>query len=226
MSPEQNSPEKPRDRRAFNAYRHGLTGQVLVIAPADEQPYKDHCRGIHQSMAPVGGLEIDLVQQIADDRWRMKRAIRHRKRRPRPRTEPIPTTPSPATEQVDVALAQGRVWNEQKKDLNLLTLYENRIQRRIEKNIALVLQAPAGPPRGPPGNRRTGRYLRRNIRLSPRSPAPQFCLFQGPNPTPRRPPQTPRGSPQTGPEGRLNPSPTPNPHPNPRFSRPPRAKRV
>ncbi len=39
-------------------------------------------------------------------------------------------------EQVDVALAQGRVWNEQKKDLNLLTLYENRIQRRIEKNTA------------------------------------------------------------------------------------------
>jgi len=42
---------KPRDHRAFNAYRHGLTGQVLVIAPADEQPYKKHWRAIHQSMS-------------------------------------------------------------------------------------------------------------------------------------------------------------------------------
>ncbi len=140
MSPETNTETpKPRDRRAFNAYRHGLTGQVLVIAPSDEQPYKEHCRGIHQSMAPVGGLEIDLVQQIADDRWRMNRAsaiessvlvrgLNH------------PDDAVSGTEQVDVALAKGRVWGEQKKDLNLLTLYENRIQRRIEKNVALVLQ--------------------------------------------------------------------------------------
>ena len=137
MSPEQNSPEKPRDKRAFNAYRHGLTGQVLVIAPSDEQPYKDHCHSIHQSMAPVGGLEIDLVQQIADDCWRMKRAsaiesavlVRGLNK---------PDDALSGNEQVDVALAQGRIWKEQKKDLNLLTLYENRIQRRIEKNIALV----------------------------------------------------------------------------------------
>ena len=66
--------------------------------------------------------------------------LRHRKRRPRPRPQPTQTTPISGNEQVDVALAQGRVWGEQKKDLNLLTLYENRIQRRIEKNIALVRQ--------------------------------------------------------------------------------------
>ncbi len=140
MSPEQNSTDpKPRDKRAFNAYRHGLTGQVLVIAPSDEQPYKDHCRGIHQSMAPVGGLETGLVQQIADDCWRMKRASAIESA-VLVRGLNNPDDAISGNEQVDVALAQGRVWNEQKKDLNLLTLYENRIQRRIEKNIALVRQ--------------------------------------------------------------------------------------
>jgi hypothetical protein len=138
-SPELNTPEKPRDKRAFNAYRHGLTGQVLVIAPSDEQPYKDHCQSIHQSFAPVGGMEIDLVQQIADDRWRMKRASAIESAVVvRGLNEPDDAVSG--NEQVDVALAQGRVWKEQKKDLNLLTLYESRIQRRIEKNIALVLQ--------------------------------------------------------------------------------------
>ena len=141
MSPEQTdqtiSEPKPRDRRAFNAYRHGLTGHVLVIAPADEQPYKDHCQSIHQYYAPVGGMEIDLVQQIADDRWRMKRASAIESAVV-VRGLNDPDDANSGNEQVDVALAQGRVWGEQKKDLNLLTLYEGRIQRRIEKNMALV----------------------------------------------------------------------------------------
>ncbi|MDR3703449.1 MAG: hypothetical protein P4L56_27620 [Candidatus Sulfopaludibacter sp.] len=140
MSPEQNPVEpKPRDKRAFNAYRHGLTGHVLVIAPSDEQPYKDHCQGIHQYFAPVGGMEIDLAQQIADDRWRMKRACAMESAVV-VRGLNQPDDAQSGNEQVDVALAMGRVWGEQKKDLNLLSLYESRIQRRIEKNTALLLQ--------------------------------------------------------------------------------------
>ena len=27
---------KPRDPRALNAYRHGLTGQVLIMTPEDQ----------------------------------------------------------------------------------------------------------------------------------------------------------------------------------------------
>ncbi|MDR3702406.1 MAG: hypothetical protein P4L56_22350 [Candidatus Sulfopaludibacter sp.] len=143
MSPEQTEQttleSKPRDKRAFNAYRHGLTGHVLVIAPSDEQPYKDHCQSIHQYWAPVGGMEIDLAQQIADDRWRMKRACAMESALV-VRGLNQPDDAQSGNEQVDVALAMGRVWGEQKKDLNLLSLYESRIQRRIEKNIALLLQ--------------------------------------------------------------------------------------
>ncbi|MDR3702171.1 MAG: hypothetical protein P4L56_21170 [Candidatus Sulfopaludibacter sp.] len=140
MSPEKSEVEtKPRDKRAFNAYRHGLTGQVLIIAPSDEQPYKDHCQSIHQYLAPVGGLEIDLAQQIADDRWRMKRAAAIESS-VLVRGLNQPDDALSGNEQVDVALATGRVWGEQKKDLNLLSLYEGRIQRRVEKNVALILQ--------------------------------------------------------------------------------------
>ena len=84
-------------------------------------------------------MEIDLVQQIADDRWRMKRASAIESS-VLVRGLNDPDDAVSGNEQVDVALAQGRVWGEQKKDLNLLTLYESRIQRRIEKNLALVLQ--------------------------------------------------------------------------------------
>jgi hypothetical protein len=140
MSPEESvlAPSKPRDKRAFNAYRHGLTGQVIVIAPSDEKPYKDHCQSIHQSWAPVGGMEIDLAQQIADDRWRMKRASAIESS-VLARGLNQPDDALSGNEQVDIALGMGRVWGEQKKDLNLLTLYESRIQRRIDKNVALLL---------------------------------------------------------------------------------------
>src|ERR1017187_5721823 len=75
MSPEPiTTAPKPRDPRALNAYRHGLTGQVVIMTPADQVAYDKHCQGIHQSLAPEGGMETSLVQSIADDRWRLQRA--------------------------------------------------------------------------------------------------------------------------------------------------------
>ena len=68
-----NSIETARPR-ALNAYGHGLTGQVLILTPEDEAAYKAHCHGIHECYAPVGGMEIELVEEIADDRWRLKHA--------------------------------------------------------------------------------------------------------------------------------------------------------
>ena len=65
---------KPRDRRALSAYRHGLTGQIQLFTEADRAAYQKHCQGYHQSLAPRGPIEIDLVQSVADDRWRLKHA--------------------------------------------------------------------------------------------------------------------------------------------------------
>src|ERR1017187_1941523 len=68
------SEPKPRDRRALNAYRHGLTGQVLILTPDDQAAYLKHSQGIHESLAPEGAFETGLVQSVADDRWRLARA--------------------------------------------------------------------------------------------------------------------------------------------------------
>ena len=137
--PKQSPEQKPCDKRVFNAYRHGLTGHVLIITPADEQPYKDHCQGIHQYFAPVGGMEIDLVQQIADDRWRMKNAAAW-EAAIITRGLNRPDDALSGNEQVDALLAAGRVWDEKNKEMDRLSLYENRIQRRVERNVALFRQ--------------------------------------------------------------------------------------
>jgi hypothetical protein len=129
---------KPRTR-AFNAYRHGLTGHVLVIEPADQVAYDKHCRGIRESLAPSGALETDLVQSVADDRWRLKRAAAIESNIfALGLNEPDHVTAHNG--EIDTALAMARTWLESSKDIQLLALYESRIQRRVEKNLALVRQ--------------------------------------------------------------------------------------
>jgi hypothetical protein len=125
---------KPRDRRALSAYRHGLTGQIQLFTDADRAAYEKHCQGYHQSLAPRGPVEIDLVQAVADDRWRLKHAAS---------LEsgifadgiPQPDEVTSGNAEVDTALAQARVWISKGGNLQLLGLYESRIQRRFEKNM-------------------------------------------------------------------------------------------
>jgi hypothetical protein len=130
---------KPRDGRALSAYRHGLTGQIHIFTPADQVAYDKHCQGYHQSLAPQGHVETDLVQSIADDRWRLKRAAA---------LEAaifaegitLPDEVVSGHPEIDSALAHGRVWLAKGGNLQLLSLYESRIQRRFERNMAQLRQ--------------------------------------------------------------------------------------
>ena len=135
----ENIETKPkRDPRALNAYRHGLTGQIVITTPADQVAFDRHCQGIHTSLAPVGALETGLAQSVAEDRWRLNRAAA------------IENTlfaygVSQAADlahhpEVDAAFAQAQAWLANGKQISLITLYEGRIQRRIEKNLALLRQ--------------------------------------------------------------------------------------
>jgi hypothetical protein len=131
---------KPRDPRILNAYRHGLTGQIHIFTPEDRVAYEKHCLGIRESLAPTGALEADLAQSIAEDRWRLKRAaVLKSSIFARGIAEPDDVTTG--NSEVDTAFAQARVWLVKSKDLQLLSLYENRIQRRVEKNIQLLRQS-------------------------------------------------------------------------------------
>lgn len=57
---------------------------------------------------------------------------------PEYRIAPAARSGDSSSSQVDAALAPSRAWGERQKDLNLLTLYESRIQRNIDKNYALL----------------------------------------------------------------------------------------
>jgi hypothetical protein len=124
-----------RKRSSLNAFRHGLTGQIVIHTPEDEEAFKKHCDGIREALAPVGALEIDLAQAIAEDRWRLNRArALENSIFALGQTEHL--LPDSGHPEVATALAQGRTWMDHAHELHLLTTYENRIRRSVEKNTA------------------------------------------------------------------------------------------
>jgi len=126
----------------LNAYRHGLTGQIHLLTVDEHKALEQHCTGIHESLEPVGALEIELAQSIAEDHWRLKRAraietgifaagvlgqLGHPYGGIREDAAQVP---------IDEALSKAHTWIAQSENFQLLALYEQRIHRAIEKNMA------------------------------------------------------------------------------------------
>ncbi len=57
----------------YNAVRHGLTGQAILLPTEDAARYQAHCDAYHKELKPVGAFEATLVQAIADHDWRLAR---------------------------------------------------------------------------------------------------------------------------------------------------------
>jgi hypothetical protein len=130
-------PKPQGDPRTLNAYRHGLTGHVRFTTPADEQAYKKHCAGYLEDYAPKGATETDLAQSLADGRWRMKRAAQM-ENAIMAITLGQPDQMKCAPEEAAIAFAHAYAWLDRGKDLNLLTLYERRIQRAFQEDFRLL----------------------------------------------------------------------------------------
>jgi hypothetical protein len=124
-----------KQRCRLNAYRHGLTGQLCVFTPAEQQAYDKHCKIVLDALAPVGDFERDIAQSIAHGRWRLKRAaaIEDSSFALGAHEHSVDDTGHP---EVDNAFSQARTWRNDAHNLHLLTVYEQRIQRSVDKNTA------------------------------------------------------------------------------------------
>src|ERR1700678_779256 len=134
--------EKGKHRTRLNAYRHGLTGQICLLTAEEQHAFDQHCTGIRESLEPVGTLETELAQSIAEDHWRLKRAraietgifaagvlgqLGHPCGGIREDAAQVP---------IDEALSKAHTWLTKSQNFQLLALYEQRIHRAIEKNMA------------------------------------------------------------------------------------------
>jgi len=139
MTTESNSQNKPHHPRALNAFKHGLTGQVHLLSAVDQAAYDQHCRETRDYFRPAPGFETSLVQSIADDRWQLQRAAAIDDNLFACGVNAIVANGNNRPE-VEVAIAATATWLTHEKSLERLTLYTHRIQRRMEKNVAMLRQ--------------------------------------------------------------------------------------
>jgi hypothetical protein len=146
---------------ALNARRHNLTGQVTAMTDADRIMHDAFSAAIVESLAPEGAMETQLAQRVATDSWRGECRSNGQALSPRcageegisgqrisavednlfalghnAKSDDIETEDA----EIHAALTAAKVFQEESKQLQLLTLYEQRINRGIQKNLA-TLQA-------------------------------------------------------------------------------------
>ena len=130
--------EAGKQRTRLNAYKHGLTGQIHIFSAEERKAFDAHCAGIVEALAPVGPLEIDLAQAIAENRWRLKsvRTIESRIIAASQIDQKFLRSDDPAQLELDEAIDQAHAWVANADNLKLVALYEQRINRTVERNMA------------------------------------------------------------------------------------------
>src|SRR5215471_5251363 len=132
-----------KSRTRLNGLRHGLTSQTVVMPHEDRGIYNQHCAAMLADLKPEGPLESQLAQSIADDQWRLNRA--------RAVEENIYALGIAASGPPEIqvsydmraAFVQAQSFLDHAQQLQLLTLYESRIHRNMQRNLALLKQLQA-----------------------------------------------------------------------------------
>ena len=125
-------------RSSLNACKTLITSKVHLCSPAEQPAFDAHMAAYKEALAPVGILETELMAEIAKMKWRCKRsssvedsifAQGHLDHANNMNTGDVA---------VDSCLAEGKVWKEQSHNLLLISLYETRMRRALEKDMAAL----------------------------------------------------------------------------------------
>jgi hypothetical protein len=130
--------DEGRERAKLNALRHGLTGQVTVMPHEDREAFNHFCAEIVSSLNPANALEQQLAQSIAQDNWRLNRA-----RAMEDNILALGHTSEAADmdaehPEIHAAITAARVFSNDPHQFQLLTLYMQRTNRDIHRNIQLL----------------------------------------------------------------------------------------
>ena len=122
-------------RSKMNALRHGLSGRIVVLPSEDMNQFLKFSQEFVDSLYPATPLESELAQSVADGYWRLKRfrtveegmlAMGHYEKE---------GDFDAATEEVHSAFTAARAFRANSQAFVNLSIYEQRIQRGIEKSM-------------------------------------------------------------------------------------------
>jgi hypothetical protein len=126
-------------RASLNALRHGLTGHTVVLPEDDLATYQAMCAQFHAELKPVGIFETKAVQVIADTYWRLER-IRAMENNLFALGVHEYSGASASDPLIECALAQAKSLDGRGDLFAKLSLYEQRLNRTLEKAKAELKQ--------------------------------------------------------------------------------------
>jgi hypothetical protein len=127
-------PKSPtgKDRSSRNNLRHGLTGHINILPTEDREAHDAFCNELGNSLKPETPMEQQLAQSVAEDSWRLNRAraiennmfaLGRLERGENERRE------------LQTALADAQTFQDHANQFQLLTIYEQRINRNLQRNL-------------------------------------------------------------------------------------------
>jgi hypothetical protein len=132
----------------MNAIRHGITGQIDVMTPAERAVYDQFCSAFAESLHPETVVERQFAYAVAAETWRLNRArsiennifaiASANMEDDNDFFDPDrdPQSPDP----IAPALAAAQVFIADPHRFQLLTLYEQRIHRTMQKNLKQLIE--------------------------------------------------------------------------------------
>jgi hypothetical protein len=123
-----------KKRSSQNARRHGITAQTTVMTEEDRIKHDDFCDKMIASLAPVGPMETFLASSVAEEAWRLDYvraqcnniiAIGH--------FDGTGDNFSAEHPETHTAITAAQTVRDNAKNLQLMSLYEQRILRAFQK---------------------------------------------------------------------------------------------
>ena len=118
--------ETGKQKSSLNALRHGLTGQIVVMPGEDLAAYQQHVKSFTDDLHPVGAIETNLVQALADASWRLNRVAV---------LETNLLSLAAIGDPLVDALATAASLESQSKALANLSMHSQRLSRQFERTV-------------------------------------------------------------------------------------------
>jgi len=135
--------EAGKQRSKMNAFRHGLTGQTVVLPAEDHSAYESHSKSFLNEYHPKDATETQLVQSLIDTSWRQNRAAAIETNLFSLGITEMEDHIRVNHPEAEAALAMALAFREHMRAFANISTQSQRLARQFERTLALLRQIQA-----------------------------------------------------------------------------------